>query len=401
MREVRLKERKMKWPLMSNRSSPQQFQQTTRQNEKSPPTPGGETPQQHLNHPRARTSAVLNTTSPDSHHPIPNQRNILLILTLIGLIFFFTAPELDVFNNEIIDVNSEFKLQKMVLNNDCGVSSSPTNNTIGVTYTSLFYFSPTGVGLAEFNNLGCEFNAVLAATATVTIVTNENKNQNIFESGALWRHNNNKNDNNSKDNKNKNVSKTKEQLMSDEERSIMYREYHNILHFSLACLLTKYIKNCSESHFNLANMLEESQYKHFENAKYHFEKAVELEPFYATYRMFYAEFLWHDINHSDSEIHYKELLAFPKDNEDIYFNYELLLRDHLAECELAIEQFETALKLVPNDNEAEEELESIKNLLKDEKAKLINEDKLRRLKMYFFIFNLAYCVFVVCFCLLF
>ena len=37
--------------------------------------------------------------------------------------------------------------------------------TIGITFTPAFNFSPTGVRLAEFNNLGCEFNAVLAAIA--------------------------------------------------------------------------------------------------------------------------------------------------------------------------------------------------------------------------------------------
>ena len=93
---------------------------------------------------------------------------------------------LDGFNCEIIDLNSEFKLEKMFLNNDRDVSSSPTNNTIGVTNTPSFYFSLTGVGLAEFNILRCEFNAVLAATPTVSIVTNEHKDKHIFESGPSW-----------------------------------------------------------------------------------------------------------------------------------------------------------------------------------------------------------------------
>ena len=389
MREVRVKERKMKWggPLISNRSSQQQ-KTCTRQSKKSPPTPDGEPPQQHLNHPHATMSAAFNTTSPDSKStPIPNQINILLSSPLIGLIFCFIQAELDGINNEIFDLNSEFKLEKMVLNNDCGVSSSPTNNTIGGTYTPSFCFSPTGVGLAEFNNLGCEFNAVLAAaTATVTIVTKEHTNKNIFESGALW--SNNKN-NNSRDNKNKNDkngSKTKEQLMSDTEGAIMYREYRSKVHFCLIYLLKRYKKLFRSKkqyqlsietdpekpglHFYLANMLAESQYKHFEDATYHFEKAIELEPFYAAYRMFYAEFLWHDMNnHSESEIQYKELLKCTKDNEDIYFDYGLL-RDHVNKYELAIEQFVEALESVPNDNEAEEELEYTKNLLQDAKPKV-------------------------------
>ena len=185
MREVRVRERKKKWPLIFNRSSQHQI---TSQREKSPLTPGGETCQQQLNHPRATTSAALNTTSPQSLTCLPFQKkmNILLIFTLIGLVFRFIPAELDGFNCEIIVLNSAFKLEKRGLNDDCDVSPSPTNNTIGVTNTPCFYFSPTGVGLAEFNNLGCEFNVVAAATAKVTIVTDENKNKNIFESGPSW-----------------------------------------------------------------------------------------------------------------------------------------------------------------------------------------------------------------------
>ena len=173
----------MKWPLISDKSS----QQTTRQKEKSQLTQGGETRWDH----RATTSAALHTTSADSQClAIAKQMNILLILTLIGLVFGFILPELNGFDNEIIDLNIEFKSEKNGLNNDCDVSSSPTSNTIGAPS---FNLSQTGVGLAEFNNLGCDFNSVSAptatATVTVTIVPNKNKNKNIFESCPLWGHN--------------------------------------------------------------------------------------------------------------------------------------------------------------------------------------------------------------------
>ena len=69
-----MKERKMKWPLISNRSS----QQETRQSEKSQPIPGGETPQEHLNYLRATTSAALNTAL----FPIPI---LILCISAIGL----------------------------------------------------------------------------------------------------------------------------------------------------------------------------------------------------------------------------------------------------------------------------------------------------------------------------
>ena len=189
MKEVIVKERKMKWPLFSNGPSQQQ---TTRKIEKSPSTPGDEKGEGECNHPCATTSAALNT-SPDSKCLLVlRQMNILLILTLIGLVFGFITPEFDAFNNEIINLNNEFKLEKSGLKNDCDVSSSLTNNTIGVTFTPSFNLAPTGVGFAEFNILGCEYNGVLAVTATATIVTNENKNENIFASGLIWGDNTNK-----------------------------------------------------------------------------------------------------------------------------------------------------------------------------------------------------------------
>ena len=186
---MKFKEMKMKWLLMSDRGRSSHHQR--KQSETSPPTAsGGETHQQHWNYPRATTSAALNTRSPDSQClPFPKQINILLILTLIGLVFAFIPPELDGFNNETIDLNIEFKLEKSGLTSDCDVPPSPTNNTIGVTYTPSFNLSPTGVGLAEFNKLECDFDAVLPATATIAIETNENKNKSILESGPPWGHN--------------------------------------------------------------------------------------------------------------------------------------------------------------------------------------------------------------------
>ena len=89
-------------------------QHVRKQSEKSQPTAsGGETCQLHWDHHRTTTSAALNTRSPDSQFlPCPKQINILLIFTLIGLIFGFIPPELDGFNNETIDLNIEFKLEK-------------------------------------------------------------------------------------------------------------------------------------------------------------------------------------------------------------------------------------------------------------------------------------------------
>ena len=60
---------------------------------------------------------------------------------------------------------------------DCAELAAPTNDTIGVTHTPAFHFDESGVGLAEFINLECDFNAALTASATVTTETNEKENR--------------------------------------------------------------------------------------------------------------------------------------------------------------------------------------------------------------------------------
>lgn len=59
---------------------------------------------------------------------------------------------------------------------DCDISTSPTHLTL-----------VQRVGLAEFNNLGRNLSTVLTASTIVRIVTNENENRMIFNSGPLSR----------------------------------------------------------------------------------------------------------------------------------------------------------------------------------------------------------------------
>ena len=58
---------------------------------------------------------------------------------------------------------------------DCAELPASTNGTIGVTHTPAFNLCPFGLGLAEFINLGRDFNAALTASTTSTTGTNENK----------------------------------------------------------------------------------------------------------------------------------------------------------------------------------------------------------------------------------
>ena len=125
------------------------------------------------------------------------------------------------------------------------------------------------------------------------------------------------------------------------------------------------------AHFNLANMLVD-HYKDYTTAEYHFRKAIKLEPTYALYRMTYAEFLWHDCNrHQDSANQYEQLIKYYSNNydekhqnEDIYFNYGLLLRDHLDDLNKSVIQFKRVLEINASDTEAKEELNYTLSLLK-------------------------------------
>ena len=81
--------------------------------------------------------------------------------------------------------STPFQLAKSGLtdeyNFDCAELSASTNDSIGVTHTPAFQFSPFGLGLAEFINLGCDFNAALTTSAPVTTGTNKNENKMKYE----------------------------------------------------------------------------------------------------------------------------------------------------------------------------------------------------------------------------
>jgi len=151
-------------------------------------------------------------------------------------------------------------------------------------------------------------------------------------------------------------------------------EYRSKVHFCLAYLLKKYFKRHDQAreqyeqsiqtdkenpgaHFNLANMLVD-YYRDYETAQTHFERAIALEPTYALYRMTFAEFLWHDLKqYQSAAAQYEELIRFDElhQNEDIYFNYGLLLRDHLSNAAKALSQFERVLEINPDDADAKAE----------------------------------------------
>ena len=129
-------------------------------------------------------------------------------------------------------------------------------------------------------------------------------------------------------------------------------------------------------------------YKDFTTAEYHFERAISLEPTYALYRMTYAEFLWHDCNrYKDSSNQYEELIKYYSNNydekhqnEDIYFNYGLLLRDHLSNIPKSLLQFKRVLEINPKDNEAQEEYQYTLSLQKEAKTKQKNGNVANKMK---------------------
>ena len=181
MRKVQLKGRKMKWPLIVDRSC----QQNTKQSEKSPSQTEGEltpfrmTPQSHSH--TASISFVL---------CIP--AIVLLIVTRIKCLFTINSRESGDANHDLNVFDNEFKLEKSGLNDeydfdfDFAVLTTITFDIIGAivnTPAPSFNFTATGVASHEFNNLGYEFNAVLAPAAAVIIVINGKKIKMKYDSG--------------------------------------------------------------------------------------------------------------------------------------------------------------------------------------------------------------------------
>ena len=171
MREVKRKDEKMKWPLISNGSS--QF--STNQRKKSPSQAEGESMSY-------RTTGASEPQASPRQRPQP--RGILFVLAIglsIKSIFESKSCEFDD-SNHVLNVFNVFNDQfKSELDYDFArdVSSSHTTDTIdtiGVTHTPSFNFIQTGVGLAEFNTLEC--NICVGLTTTIaTVITNENQNK--------------------------------------------------------------------------------------------------------------------------------------------------------------------------------------------------------------------------------
>ena len=146
------------------------------------------------------------------------------------------------------------------------------------------------------------------------------------------------------------------------------------------------------AHFNLANMLVD-YYRDYNTAQSHFERAIALEPTYALYRMTFAEFLWHDLTlYELAAAQYEELIEHDesRQNEDVHFNYGLLLRDHLGNIDKALSQFGKALEINPNDGDAKAEYDYTVQLKQEEEDEMEPEpqpigdrvvDKILTLKM--------------------
>ena len=150
---MRVKERKMKWPLIIDRSSQQLHS--------------------HLHSPPFKTIFALLFLAIVLPIALP-------IASIFGDVFDLKLCDSDGFND---DLN--------VLNNgtfDCAVISSPTNNIIdisGAAYTLAFNYGPTGVGLAVNNEIGFDLVGALTAATAATIM-NENENKMIFNSGSSY-----------------------------------------------------------------------------------------------------------------------------------------------------------------------------------------------------------------------
>ena len=179
MREVNVKDRNVKWPLIANRLR----QQQTRQSEQSLSVTEGRIVKE-LNHPRDNTSAaIILESSPQPHEAIFISAIRLTIAIMFGCLFTLILRELGDFNHHFNVLNCEFELEKSSLSNEYDiVCDALTSSTID----TLFNFGLRGVGLGEFNNSGCNSSAVLTVSTITTIITSENRNEIIFNRSSYW-----------------------------------------------------------------------------------------------------------------------------------------------------------------------------------------------------------------------
>ena len=171
---VKEKERKMKWPLIVDRSC----QQATKMSKKSPPTPDGDS-----NHPCTIASAALSSRQRQYHRA--RQTIFILLILAIGLLVFGVIPR----ENVIFDVenNGNNFLYEYECEFYCDALSSQVSNasdTIGAATAPSSNCGPGCVGPGEFNVNGCHLSAVLPATTIATIATTVGiENDIIFDSG--------------------------------------------------------------------------------------------------------------------------------------------------------------------------------------------------------------------------
>ena len=173
MIKVKVKERRMKWLVIKDRSSQQQPKQRLIS---TWPQIWSKSVEISVNHSNANAPLMR----PSAPHSRSHQGIFISLISAIVL------PIGTIFGDILVGFKDYFS----VLNDDFdfeleydlrGVLSSHTNNTTGAPgYTQVpgFNLFPTGVGLAEFGDLGCDLCAVLSARAivsTATTVTVANK----------------------------------------------------------------------------------------------------------------------------------------------------------------------------------------------------------------------------------
>ena len=115
------------------------------------------------------------------NHVIIDSQEVIFISAIRLTIAIIFGCLLTLLLRELL--NCEFELEKSSLSNEydivCDALTSPTIDT-------LFNFNLRGVGLGEFNNSRCNSSAVLTVSTMATIITNENKNEMIFNTSSYW-----------------------------------------------------------------------------------------------------------------------------------------------------------------------------------------------------------------------
>ena len=166
----------------------------TRHRDTTPLTPGGEQLEESNFH-RDNTSELMNTTFAVISIPVHPQTNIVIFLATVlavVLVFYQNSNGFADFNDDFNTSNNDFKVE---LQYDLGDELTSFTKHATDTIDAAAYTSPVpfnlpliGVGLAVNSKIIPNLCTATPALTIATIITNENENEIMFDSGSNGPH---------------------------------------------------------------------------------------------------------------------------------------------------------------------------------------------------------------------